>query len=553
MKFNIPNIRKMWIETLGTNKDLLDFGILKKERNIHFEQNKNNKVNRYLKHQFKRLENSVKRDQLNNSKFNNISLLLIQRSKSFRMLALSNVRPNWYKDITWSSVTNTLHRLNGICHRPRDYYRFKRVPIDKDDGTKRFLTVPDLEIRLYLWIWNCVLHFFYKDKLNKNQFGHRKGIGLVNAWKTLADNIHKYPYLLEFDLKKFHDTIDHKFLSKALFNTGLEIPMIRKLINLQSPYMREDPDPSDQGMRKPEISLFSEMFGIEEEPNTLKRWNVLTGVPQGANTSAILGMICLEYLKVYEIPDSIYIGYADDGVILSKSKKCLDELRERLNTVESGIQLKIEKTGWVRRSNKWIKPLKFLGCEWSPKGFYSNTRSGKRKFWEWGDLENTRKVIEIARPMKDFYHNRIKSLKLSGSNEYAGLLFSKLFGSETDKKADRELKCIKGSWLDKTNRFCKIENASSYAYLFLRLNWREEWSVKQPLKFKGKFDHSVKTDLPGLIPHPLLNERNLAQLDNTNLYAPKFAQPTPFFPVKWPESPTKGLSSTKWESNFLNF
>jgi len=568
MKFNIPNIKAMWVKVLGWNEELLKFGIHKKERDLLFVKNKNNKVNRYLKYQFKRLKNS----DSNGEKFSKISLLLISKSKSFRMLALSNVRPNWYKDMKWNQVENTLKTLNGICQRPRDYYRFKRVPFPKDNGTFRYLTVPPLEMRMYMWMVNCVLHFYFEDKLNVHQYGHRKGKGLVEAWKTLADNINKYPYLLEFDLKRFHDTIDHKYLAKALSDFGLSVPLVRKITNLQSPYILEDPDPKDNGMRKPEMDLFGEIFGIESE-KTLKRWNIFTGVPQGANTSAILGMICLENLKVYDLKESLYIGYADDGVILSQSKRCFEELKERLDSSWSGIQIKLEKTSWVRRSNKWIKPLKFLGCEWSEKGFFSNTRSGKRKFWEWGDLNDVAKWYETWRPIPEFRPSgwslksfsssvwmrgpedrtdgSIQSLKLSGKNYYAGLLFSKLFCGENDKKADRTLKYIKGSWLDETMRYCNIVNASSYAYIFLREVWKPEWSVKAPARYKGKFVNEVKVDRPGLIPPPVLKERTLAQLDDTNLYAPKYAQPTPLYPLSWPISDQKVKWNRDHMKNFL--
>jgi hypothetical protein len=43
-----------------------------------------------------------------------LALLLLKRSKAFRMVALRNVRPNWYDD--WLKVVGWLKRLNENMH-----------------------------------------------------------------------------------------------------------------------------------------------------------------------------------------------------------------------------------------------------------------------------------------------------------------------------------------------------------------------------------------------------------------------------------------------------
>ena len=73
------------------------------------------------------------------------------------MLALRNVRPNWYKDMSQRKVINCLTKLNGICNRPRRTFEIMRTAIPKTDGTKRFINAPRLEVRLYLWMCNYFL------------------------------------------------------------------------------------------------------------------------------------------------------------------------------------------------------------------------------------------------------------------------------------------------------------------------------------------------------------------------------------------------------------
>jgi len=48
------------------------------------------------------------------------------------------------------------------------------------------------------------------------------------------------------------------------------------------------------------------------------------------------------------------------------------------NMKTSGVEFNLDKSGWVKRSGQWRKPLKFLGMEYDPfkKVFRSLTRKG---------------------------------------------------------------------------------------------------------------------------------------------------------------------------------
>jgi len=107
------------------------------------------------------------------------------------------------------------------------------------------------------------------------------------------------------------------------------------------------------------------------------------GVVQGMNTAALLGLVVLEALKVYDVKDGKYIGYADDGIIMCNDPEEIDRFRMKLRTFESGVRIKAEKSGWVVFDGIWKKRLKFVGAEFDGKDLYAKTHSGKEWKMEW--------------------------------------------------------------------------------------------------------------------------------------------------------------------------
>lgn len=100
---------------------------------------------------------------------------LLRSSKAFRLLALRNVKPNWYKDTEWKKVQQWMIELNHICYRPPETYEINRSNIPKKDGGIRYINDPGVPWRCYLWMWNLMLHYFVNPLLNENQHGHRAG------------------------------------------------------------------------------------------------------------------------------------------------------------------------------------------------------------------------------------------------------------------------------------------------------------------------------------------------------------------------------------------
>lgn len=356
--------------TLGLDAFFARFGISKvvREGKPEFDFATNGKPNRYLNRQMKRLERLSKISPL---RFWKLARHLIRTSKTLRIVAIRNVRPHWYKSVSEERVLDWMKELNNICGRPRATFEINRVAIPKPDGTQRYINDPGVPWRMYLWMWNFALHFYLKDRINASQHGHRPGRGSVTCWKEILDKVYKYKHVYEFDYKKFHDLIGRKYLLQALLNFKVPKAIAKELIHLSSPYVRgtDEEDPLRLEMI-PGFDIF----------------HYYRGVIQGSNIAAYLGLLVLEDLGVYNLEKGEYIGYADDGLLMSNDVGVVEEWKSKLGGL-SGVEFKEEKSGWVKLDGIWLKDLKFVGLclENSGEVLRGATRSGRIGQMIWRD------------------------------------------------------------------------------------------------------------------------------------------------------------------------
>lgn len=232
----LPNISNISFNPKKLDPYLYSFGLkVNAENRAVTEKGPFTEVNEYLNRQWARLERLSRN---NDPKFWKLADHLIRSSKSLRMLALSNVRPGWYKDYSEEQIYRELRKLNGICYRPDKCFEIIRTPIPKPDGGVRFINNPGIAYRMYLWMMNQTYGVWFNHRINKSQHGHRKGRGSVTCWKEILDQVNKYDYIYEFDYKKFHDMINRRVLMKALMEAGVPDQQVVKLVNLQSAYCK---------------------------------------------------------------------------------------------------------------------------------------------------------------------------------------------------------------------------------------------------------------------------------------------------------------------------
>lgn len=110
------------------------------------------------------------------------------------------------------------------------------------------------------------------------------------------------------------------------------------------------------------------------------------GVPQGAPVSPLLAILALEldFIKANTSLNSKVVGYADDWLFFSND----DEFIGKFDFPDQGILLSEEKSYWVKRAGKWLKPLTFLGLTYDGEAseLKAHTRNGSRLVWTEYDI-----------------------------------------------------------------------------------------------------------------------------------------------------------------------
>lgn len=554
MKFKLPNF------PIGKKEKLERAESMRVLTNLYISKPKSSAPNNHVNSNLRRIELRLKRLAKENPKnFWALASLLLKKSKSLRMLALRNVKPNWYKDTSLNKIVRTMRKLNGICRRPRATMEIKRTGIPKEDGTTRFINAPSLENRLYLWMCNYFLAIFLEGRLSEHQHGHRHGRGVSTAWKEILTNWDKYMCVMEFDFKGFHDEIRRHFLVKSLTNLGVSEEWTIKIGNLCSSYVRNT-DPEDP-MRR---------WVARDEWQYHHFWK---GVVQGMNLAGLCGLAVLEELGVYDMKDGKYIGYADDGVLMTNNPQALDELRGKLRTKESGVQLKEAKCGYVKMFGVLEKPLKFTGVSFDGEFLSAKTRSGKSWRTKW-EGENTllppndvirdyEKRTGIKKPMSKIW-------RLDNNLEYLGNLFALLWSNDpydrktvnpdlTLKEAEYLLKIHNQvgsrSWLGKYrdkielawNIEMNLQNASTVAYHWMSgLLELPEFSQRRKLRSKkGSRRNWALSDSIGGQVTP--DGKGMTVTTKSGGYLIASAYPRPC-----PEIMPADKTATKWNRHFDN-
>lgn len=214
----------------------------------------------------------------------------------------------------------------------------RRVEIPKEEkGKTRKLGIPTVIDRVYQQAIAQVLTPVFEKQFSENSFGFRPKRSTHDALKQCQKNVNDgYDYVVDMDLEKFFDTVNHSKLIEILSRTikdGRVISLIHKYLNAGI---------CEKGL-----------FERSEE-----------GVPQGGPLSPLLGNIMLNELdRELERRGHRFVRYADDCMIFCRSRKSAKRtLQNILPYIERKLFLKVnrEKTKVAH-----ISKVKYLGY-----GFY---------------------------------------------------------------------------------------------------------------------------------------------------------------------------------------
>ena len=274
----------------------------------------------------------------------------------------SGVDGKTIKDIKgkeWEMVQLIITELQAGTFKPG---AVRRVYIPKKEGTQRPLGIPNLIDRTLQRAIVLLMEPIYELRFHSFSFGFRPKRRAVDCAAEVANQCYKLRYVLDADIEKFFDNVEHKKLLGVIRREIVDSRVLKLILGfLKSGFC--EPGKPWQATRR--------------------------GTPQGGPLSPLLANIYLHYFldnkfnEVYAKYSWIkLIRYADDFVILL-SQPGQQRVVQRFVTLwlrEAGLNLKASKTRWVDMTNQnrsYESKFDFLGFKFHLRSFKDNPQ----RFW----------------------------------------------------------------------------------------------------------------------------------------------------------------------------
>lgn len=353
------------------------------------------------------------------------------------------------------------NRMSSGSYFPR---AVKRVEIPKKDGSKRALGIPTVYDRVAQEVVRARLEAELEPIFHKDSYGYRPGKSAIDAVETARRRNWEHDWVLDVDIQKFFDTINHELLMKAVNKHCDNRWMVLYI---------------ERWLKAP----------VEHADGRLEA--NLSGTPQGGVISPLLANLYLHYAfdkwMERENPEIRFERYADDVIIHNRSREESERLREQLQgrLEECGLKLHPDKTRIVyckdsdRREEYSAVSYQFLGYTFRPR---AAVKRGK----------GVRFTSFLPAASRDAQKGLLRKLRNRSLRHFGGADLSEVA---------RTINPILRGWLNYFRCFYRSELRWVYMRVDHRiLGWacdKYRWSIRRAMKWLNR----LKLQQPRLFAH----------------------------------------------------